>query len=138
MLTPCQCPVAGYCETHQRQMTEGLHRACRERKGYYETFQRTLKEQGGQPKPAVSRGPTQSRRTGKPKASQKAEACVHGGEVVRSVRCRVCSRQSESRPVYRCGLYGECMDRANEHDLAACSRCDSFVARQPSGSAVHH
>jgi hypothetical protein len=40
MLTPCVCPVAGWCETHGRKMSEGLHRACRERPGYFEALQK--------------------------------------------------------------------------------------------------
>jgi hypothetical protein len=36
--TPCQCPAAGWCETHKRQMSEVRHRQCRDEPGYYEAF----------------------------------------------------------------------------------------------------
>jgi hypothetical protein len=38
----CQCPAAGYCHTHQRQMSVTRHRQCSTEPGYYEAFQLDL------------------------------------------------------------------------------------------------
>lgn len=37
-MTRCVCPLAGWCETHGRRMSEVRHRQCRDEPGYYEAF----------------------------------------------------------------------------------------------------
>lgn len=38
MTTQCQCPIAGYCTTHGRRMSETRHHQCHDEPGYYEAF----------------------------------------------------------------------------------------------------
>jgi hypothetical protein len=42
----CECPLAGYCATHQRHMDGGAHRLCRDVPGYYEGYQADLRRAG--------------------------------------------------------------------------------------------
>lgn len=43
--TPCQCPLSGFCPTHQRHMSETRHFECSTRPGYFEAFQAAKKPQ---------------------------------------------------------------------------------------------
>lgn len=40
-MTTCQCPLASYCETHQRQMTARQHAQCRDEPGMFAAFHAT-------------------------------------------------------------------------------------------------
>lgn len=82
MPTPCQCPLAGYCETHKRHMSVLRHRQCRDEAGYYEAFAR-----GGVQGAATADAPT----------------CVHRGPLVHREPCSCGS--ATTVPIYRCELH---------------------------------
>lgn len=134
MLTPCQCPVASYCETHQRQMPKGFHRACRERPGYFETFQRTRKEQGGQPKPAVSRGLGDTVKQSRPK--HDGSLCVNRKAYLTDYQCKACGGKTIPVPVYGCKLHRRCADRAGLSGIHDCGRCDEYESCEPPSGAI--
>lgn len=132
MLTPCQCPVAGYCETHQRQMTEGLHRACRERKGYFETFQRTLREGG----PQVSRAPANTTPPKPRRPKQDGSLCVNRKAYLTDYQCKACGGKTIPVPVYGCKLHRRCADRAGLSGIHDCGRCDEYESCEPPSGTI--
>jgi hypothetical protein len=57
--TPCECPVAGFCERHQCQKTEHWHTLCRTRADYFDLW-----EQGRGPGQYLPDGPGLLQRVG--------------------------------------------------------------------------
>lgn len=45
MTTQCECPLAGYCERHNRIKNERLHALCQGRQDYFDAWERTPKKQ---------------------------------------------------------------------------------------------
>lgn len=82
-MTQCQCPLAGYCETHKRNMSVLRHRQCRDEAGYYEAFAR-----------GTVRGTT---------IPADIPICVHRGPLVRREPCSCGS--ATTVPIYRCELH---------------------------------
>jgi len=39
-MTPCTCPLAGYCDRHQTEKNEHWHRLCQTHFGYYDAWER--------------------------------------------------------------------------------------------------
>jgi hypothetical protein len=53
----CVCPLAGYCNTHQRKMTPAMHGLCRSSDAYFDAFQVDLAKGRNKPSKA-SRSPS--------------------------------------------------------------------------------
>lgn len=45
MTTQCECPIAGYCDRHNRIKNEHLHALCQTRQDYFDAWERTPKRQ---------------------------------------------------------------------------------------------
>lgn len=45
MTTPCECPVAGWCERHQQRKTPHIHHLCQTRKDYRRLWDRQAGEE---------------------------------------------------------------------------------------------
>lgn len=46
-MTNCKCELAGWCETHQRKMSETRFNECKNKPGYFEVFQQDLAKRQG-------------------------------------------------------------------------------------------
>lgn len=92
-MTPCVCPLAGYCETHKRTMSAVRHAECRDKPGFFEAFQIGLARRNGEPLPAP-----------KPVTLD----CVHRGDVIRQGVGDLCGRKGETFDVFACSIHGEC------------------------------
>lgn len=79
------------------------------------------------PKP-VPRPVQRPRLPQKPREQVLAEAfpCIHRGEQVRTVECKLCGGHVDPVPVYRCAILGECVLRRTKSgkDLTDCGRCE--------------
>lgn len=108
MLNECQCPLAGWCETHRRTMSESRHRECQTDPRFFDVFQNDLArrlDRGEDPQPpAVVDAP---KRNSKPRMPAALE-CVHRGDVLRKGKADLCGRKGEVFNVFACAVHGEC------------------------------
>ncbi len=84
-MTQCQCPAAGWCETHQREMPAPFWKLCHDSPGYFEQFQKQALQRTG-------------------------FHCVHRGGLIRQFRCKPCQNGGLGplAPVFHCRLHSEC------------------------------
>lgn len=99
MRTSCQCDGPGFCELYGLTMSARSHAICSGASGLTPE------------KEAVYRG--NWARAAKPTTHGVAPLitstdCDHRGPVIRREKCTVCGGRTGERPVYECGIHGEC------------------------------
>lgn len=130
-MSECVCPLAGYCDTHKRTMSELRHRQCRDEPGYYEAFQLDLKRAATkQWKPREKTVATVTVREPEPLLTPADLPCVHRGEFIETVGCVPCqSRGRSGADVFACAKHGRSMihnfaPRDSAEKAVACVTCE--------------
>ena len=103
--TPCECPLAGWCERHGMEKRRRQHALCQSNLRYWHLWERG---QGGATTQHAEK--VERRQASERKSRSRRYECVHRStDPVREVLCQECKSRTVLRPVYACEMHGECV-----------------------------
>lgn len=106
MTKPCECPVAGFCQRHNREKSRRAHELCQTRDDYRALWDQQL----GQP------------------VTPRPGPCKFLGDVVRKVSCLSCKGHVQLK-VFECGVFGEATFERRVDGIATCAGCSRYLNR---------
>jgi len=121
-MSQCQCPLAGYCRTHKRHMSELRHHQCQSDDSYYESFQQAK----NRPKP--SRPVSVEEEDYGPWSEEETDRCLRRLDLIDPERkCDTCGNRGTTAKVYGCLIHGECSYHDKFRTVKSCRWCWEFL-----------
>lgn len=129
--TPCECPLAGWCERHGMEKRRRQHQLCQANLRYWNQWERgeggavTRRTHGNSQNVTVQ----ERRQASERRSRSRRYECVHRSEEkIRDVLCQECSRRMSRKPVFGCELHGECVRQPyrlaeDEEPVRDCKHC---------------
>lgn len=109
--TPCECPVAGFCQRHGIEKTAHWHKLCKTRIEFWNFYEQGI-------------GPGQKKPNGQPVDM----SCAHRGERLRIGECDLCGIKGQPFDVMSCAVHGECSHTRKHSKVKSCIACDERTA----------